>query len=177
VTSLWLLVSNSLLDKLILKSPTKRAYESSNGETRNTLKLGLGKPKKKDQPEATTAESVASNRLRELCGNDVDLYATMSHLMFLDPKKIMTPIDKTLKEAQDYEAQGNKLRAEVGYRIAGGISLSKGDVDGVNRYFSKAASLAGDSHPEYQTILKRSSEAVAIAAKYYAEFDSTIPHT
>jgi hypothetical protein len=87
----------------------------------------------------------------------------------------MTPLDKTLKEAQDYEAQGNKLRAEIEYRIAGGISLSKGDVDGVNRYFSRAASLAGDSHPEYKIIVKRSDEAVAIAGKYYAEFDSVSP--
>jgi hypothetical protein len=136
------------------------------------LKLGLGRSKQKEQSEVTTAESVASNRLRELCGNDEDLYSTMSRLMFIHPKKIVTPLDKTLKEAQDYEAQANKLRAEVGYRIAGGISLAKGDIDGVNRYFSKAASLAGNSHPEYQIILKRNSEAVAIAAKYYAEFDS-----
>jgi hypothetical protein len=77
--------------------------------------------------------------------------------MFLDPKKITVPLDAVLKEAQDYEAQGNKLRAEVGYRIAGGISLYKGDVEGVNKYFAKAASFAGDSHPEYQIILKRSS--------------------
>ncbi len=136
------------------------------------MKLGLGKPKQKEQSEVITAESVASNRLRELCHDDADLYTTMSRLMFLDPKKIMTPLDKTLKEAQDYEAQGNKLRAEIEYRIAGGISLSKGDVDGVNRYFSRAASLAGDSHPEYKIIVKRSDEAVAIAGKYYAEFDS-----
>ncbi len=139
------------------------------------MKLGLGKPKQKEQSEVITAESVASNRLRELCHDDADLYTTMSRLMFLDPKKIMTPLDKTLKEAQDYEAQGNKLRAEIEYRIAGGISLSKGDVDGVNRYFSRAASLAGDSHPEYKIIVKRSDEAVAVAGKYYAEFDSVSP--
>jgi len=139
------------------------------------LKLGLRKPNQKEQSEVTTTESVASNRLRELCGNDTELYTTMSRLMFLDPKKIITPLDKTLREAQDYEAQGNKLRAEIGYRIAGGISLSTGDVDGVNKYFSKAASIAGDSHPEYQIILKRSSEAVAVARKYYAEFDSANP--
>lgn len=134
------------------------------------MKLGLGKPKQKDPSTSANPESVSANRLRELCGGDGDLYGAMSHLMFLDPKRIMTPIDAVLKEAQDYEAQGNKLRAEVGYRIAGGISLSKGDLDGVNRYFSKAASFAGDSHPEYLIILKRSSEAVDIARKYYEEF-------
>jgi hypothetical protein len=92
--------------------------------------------------------------------------------MFLDPKKIMAPLDRVLTEAQEYEAQGNKLRAEVGYRIAGGISLYRGDLDGVKKYFEKAASFAGDSHPEYQTILKRSDEAVNIARKFYEEFSS-----
>jgi hypothetical protein len=137
------------------------------------LRLGFGKPKQKEQSEGTMTESILSNRLKELCGDDSDLYVAMSHLMFLDPKKILIPLDGVLKDAQDYEAQGNKLRAEVGYRIAGGISLAKGDLDGVNKYFSKAAMLAGDSHPEYQTILKRSSEAVAIARKYYDEFSAS----
>jgi hypothetical protein len=139
------------------------------------MKLGLGKPKQREQSEATTPESVISNRLRALCGDDVDLYGAMSHLMFLDPKKILLPLDALLKEAQDYEARGNKLRAEVAYRIAGGISLYRGDADGVNKYFSKAASFAGDSHPEYQVILKSLSQAVAVAKKYYEEFGSLSP--
>jgi len=136
------------------------------------MKLGFGKTKQKEQDQGTSSESVVANRLRELCGDDSELYGAMSSLMFLDPKKIMIPLDGVLKEAQDYEAQGNKLRAEVGYRIAGGISLYKGDADGMSKYFSKAASFSGDSHPEYQTILKRISEAVAIARKYYEEFGS-----
>jgi hypothetical protein len=140
------------------------------------LKLGFGKPKQKDPSMESDAESVVENRLKELCGNDADLYAAMSRLMFLDPKKIMVPLDRVVSEAQDYETQGNKLRAQVDYRIAGGISLYIGNVDSVNKFFSKAASLAGDSHPEYQVILKRSNEAVEIARKYYEEFrPSTAP--
>jgi hypothetical protein len=134
------------------------------------LKIGFGKPKQSNPPPGANPESPASARLRELCGGDSDLYGAMSHLMFLDPKKITTSIDAVLQDVQNYEAQGNKLRAEVGYRIAGGISLYKGDTDGVNKYFSKAASFAGDSRPEYNIILKRSTDAVAIARKYYEEF-------
>ena len=136
------------------------------------MKLGFGKPKQKDPSLEINAQSVVANRLKELCGGDGDLYTAMSRLMFLDPKKITTPLDRVLTEAQSFEAQGNKLRAEVGYRIAGGISLYKGDLDGVKKYFEKAASFAGDSHPEYQAILKRSDEAVSIARKYYDEFGS-----
>ncbi len=135
------------------------------------MRLGFGKPKQKDPPPGATSETLPTNRLRELCGGDDDLFNAMSRLMFLDPKRIMSPLDRVLSEAQSYEAQGNKLRAEVEYRIAGGISLYRGDLDGVNKYFSKAASFAGDSHREYKIILKRSSEAVAVARKYYEEFN------
>src|SRR5713101_1173399 len=118
------------------------------------MKLGFGKPKPKDPPTGAKSDSITANRLRELCGDDIDLYGAMSRLMFLDPKKIALPLEGVLKDAQEYEMQGNRLRAEVEYRIAGGISLTKGDPDGANKYFSTAASLAGDTHPEYQTILK-----------------------
>jgi hypothetical protein len=135
------------------------------------LRLGFGKPKQKDLAE-TSAESVVANRLKELCGGDGDFYGAMSRLMFLDPKKITTPLDRVLGDAQGFEAQGDRLRAEVAYRIAGGISLYKADLDGVKKYFEKAASFAGDSHPEYQVLLKRSSDAVNVARKYYEEFGS-----
>jgi len=138
------------------------------------MKLGLGKPKQKDPLTVTNPESPAAIRLRELCGGDAELYGALSHLLFLDPKKIMTPLDRVLSEAQENEARGNKLRAEVAYRIAGGISLYRGDLDGVSKYFSKAASFSGDSHPEYKAILKKSTEAVAVARKYYEEFGSSI---
>jgi hypothetical protein len=138
------------------------------------LKLGFGKPKQKDLALETNAESLVANRLRELCGGDADLYGALSRLMFLDPKKITTTLDHVVSDAQSFEAHGDKLRAEVNYRIAGGISLAKADLNGVKTYFEKAASFAGDSHPEYEIILKRASEAVNIARKFYDEFGSMI---
>ncbi len=85
----------------------------------------------------------------------------------MDPKKIHTPIGNFLDEARDFETKGNSLRAEVAYRIAGGVSLYKGDVDSVRTYFSKAASFSGDSRPEYRVVAKRADEAVSIAKKFY----------
>jgi hypothetical protein len=134
------------------------------------LKLGFGKPKQKDPALETNTESLMANRLKELCGGDADLYGAMSRLMFLDPKKITTTLDHVVSDAQAFETQGNKLRAAVNYRIAGGIALARGDLSGMKTYFEKAAAFAGDSHPEYQVILKRSTEAVNIARKYYDEF-------
>ncbi len=136
------------------------------------MRLGFGKPKQKAPAFETSSETLLANRLKELCGGDADLYGAMSRLMFLDPKKITTTLDHVLRDAQTFEAQGDKLRAEVGYRIAGGISLSKGDLDGVKTFFGKAAALTGDLHPEYQVILKRSDDAVSIARKWYDEIGS-----
>lgn len=119
-----------------------------------------------------SSESVAANRLKELCAGDADLYGAMSRLMFLDPKKITTTIDQVVSDGQGFEKQGDKLRAEVNYRIAGGIALSRGDSNGMRTYFEKAASMAGDSKPEYQVLLKRSDDAVNIARKFYEEFSS-----
>ncbi len=113
-----------------------------------------------------------ASRLQDLCGGNEELYRALSNLMFLDPKKITSPLESVLNEARDFEVKGNNMRAEVGYRIAGGVSLYKGDLEGVRTHFAKAASLAGDSHPEYRTIAKRADEAVTVARKYYESSDT-----
>ena len=92
--------------------------------------------------------------------------------MFLDPRKIVLPLESIISEARDYEAKGNNLRAEVGYRTAGGVSLYKGDTDGVRTYFAKAASLSSNSRPEYTALAKRADEAVSVSRKYYENSDS-----
>lgn len=107
------------------------------------------------------------DRLQELCGGDNELYHALSNLMFLDPRKITLSLESILAEAREHESKGNKLRAEVSYRIAGGISLYKGDVEGLRTYFTRAAMLAENSHPEYGSVAKRAEEAVNIARKYY----------
>ncbi len=116
---------------------------------------------------AAIVETSVVSQLKELCGEDNELYIALSHLLLLDPKKIQTPIENFLDEARDYETKGNPLRAEVAYRIAGGVSLYKGGLDGVRTYFSKAASFSGDSRPEYRVVAKRADEAVSIAKKFY----------
>ena len=112
------------------------------------------------------AVSVTS-KLQELCGGNEELYRALSNLMFLDPKKITVSLETVLSEARDFELNGNNIRAEVSYRTAGGVSLYKGDPEGVRSYFSKASLLAGDSRLGYMTLAKRADEAVSVARKYY----------
>lgn len=128
--------------------------------------FGRSKKTKEDVP-AAPVEASSSSQLKELCGSDNELYVALSHLLLLDPKKIQTPLGNFVDEARDFEVKGNPLRAEVAYRIAGGVSLYKGDVEGVRTYFSKAASASGDSRPEYRVMAKRADEAVSVARKFY----------
>lgn len=128
----------------------------------------FGRDKKKSaapQPDAPVV--IVGGRLRELCGPDEEMYTTLSRLLLLDPPKIASPLETLLSEAQGYETKGNRIKAEVGYRVAGGLSLWKGDTDGVRNYFNKASVLAGGEKPEYLAIMKKPDIAVAIARRFY----------
>ena len=133
----------------------------------DAVMLSLFGRKKTQASTAANSEPAAPSRLQEITGSDAELQQVMSKLLFLDPKKITTPLDVVLSQASQLESSGSRIRAEISYRIAGGIALFKLDVDGVRKFFEKASSLAGDSRPEYKTIAKRAQDAVNIAKKYY----------
>jgi hypothetical protein len=124
--------------------------------------------RKKPQTQVVgNPEPEVHSRLQEIIGNDLEMYQTMSRLLFMDPPKITTSLEEAASRASSFEASGDKTRAEVWYRIAGGIALYKGDAEGVRKFFEKAASISGNSKPEYTTAVGRSQEAVSIARKYY----------
>ncbi len=107
------------------------------------------------------------SRLQEITSNDPEMYQSMSRLLFLDPKRITASLEEAISQATNFESTGNRTRAEVWYRIAGGIALYRGDAEGVRKFFEKAASISGNSKPEYKTAASRPQEAVSIARKYY----------
>jgi hypothetical protein len=128
---------------------------------------GKGKNKNPDSQQSSPQENPAPSRLRELCGPNDEMYSALSRLLLLDPIKIVSPLDSILTEAQDNESKGNKLKAEVGYRVAGGLSLWKADTDGVRRYFTKASTFDGPSRSVYTFLAQRADEAVGIAKRFY----------
>jgi hypothetical protein len=133
----------------------------------NSLAIGIfGKKKTEDAP-SPSPEPVVLSRLQELTGTDTEMYQALSRLLFLDPKKIMTTLEEAVSQATAFESSSSKTRAEVWYRIAGGISLFKGDADAVRKFFEKALAFAGNAKPEYKTTASRSQDAVALAKKYY----------
>jgi hypothetical protein len=139
----------------------------STRKRRSQLTLGLLGKKKPQTQTATNPEPAVLSRLQEITGNDEEMYRCMSRLLFMDPKKITTSSEEAVSQATNFEATGDKIRAEIWYRIAGGIALYKGDAEAVRKFFEKAASISGGSKPEYKTIATRAQEAVSIAGKYY----------
>ena len=129
--------------------------------------FGKGKKKLPDSPQFASPETSGPSRLRELCGQNDEMYSALSRLLLLDPNKIVSPLGSFLTEAQDNESKGKKLKAEVGYRVAGSLSLWKGDADGVRKYFAKASTLASGSHSEYTFLSQRADEAIGIARRFY----------
>ena len=128
--------------------------------------------KKKDQPSHTdnpqeSQEPIVLSKLQEITAGDDEMYRSLSRLLFLDPKKITTSLEDAVSQASAFDSAGNRTRAEVWYRIAGGIALYRGDQDGVRKFFEKASSIAGDRRPEYKTIASRSQDAVNLARKFY----------
>jgi hypothetical protein len=107
------------------------------------------------------------SKLQEITAGDDEMYRSFSRLLFLDPKKITTSLEDAVSQATAFDSAGNMTRAEVWYRIAGGISLYRGDPEGVRKFFEKASSIAGDRRPEYKTIAGRSQDAVNLARKFY----------
>ena len=128
--------------------------------------------KKKNQPSnaenpTENQEPMVLSKLQEITAGDAEMYRSLSRLLFLDPKKIMTSLEDAVSQAAAFDSSGNRTRAEVWYRIAGGIALYRGDQDGVRKFFEKASSIAGDSRPEYKTMASRSQDAVNMARKFY----------
>jgi hypothetical protein len=128
--------------------------------------------KKKNQPSPAedpteNQEPMVLSKLQEITAGDDEMYRSLSRLLFLDPKKILTSLEDAVSQATIFDSTGNRTRAEVWYRIAGGIALYRGDQDGVRKFFEKASSIAGDRRPEYKTIASRSQDAVNLARKFY----------
>jgi hypothetical protein len=128
--------------------------------------------KKKNQPSSAensqeNQEPMVLSKLQEITAGDDEMYRSLSRLLFLDPKKITTSLEDAVSQATTFDSTGNRTRAEVWYRIAGGIALYRGDPESVRKFFEKASSIAGDRRPEYKTIASRSQDAVNLARKFY----------
>jgi hypothetical protein len=106
--------------------------------------------------------------LEKICMDDKEAYEALYDTMLGNPSYFMQTYKISMrdagKKAKDFEKKGDKLRARVWYRKAGGLAIYEGDVKKVKEYFGKFADLSPESnHP----ISKIPERAVSKAQEYY----------
>lgn len=120
--------------------------------------------KKKEEKPAEEAKEIITD-LKKLCGDDKETYEALLNTIFLDPRKIETSMGEAAKKAKKFEKSGDKTKAEMWYKIAGGLAIYQGSVAKVKKYFGKCEELSNVKYP----ILKIPEKAVKKAQEYYKE--------
>lgn len=121
-----------------------------------------GKVEKKQADQPTTKVS----DLEQLAGNDQMTYEALAQAMFLDPRKIETPMKQAVENAKKSEREGDLAKAGMWYEVAGGLAIYEGNVKKVVEYYGEAQRIL---HREY-AILRDPEKAVALAQEYYKKY-------
>jgi len=125
--------------------------------------LGLLRRLGKKEVELVSETSGSISELEKLCGDDKVSYEALQHTMFLDPRKISTPMKVAVENARKFEKEKNLGRARIWYDIAGGLAIYEGDARKVMELFNESERISGMKYP----ILKDAEKAVAKAQEYY----------
>jgi len=127
------------------------------------MTLGLLRRLGKKEVELVSETSGSISELEKLCGDDKVSYEALQHTMFLDPRKISTPMKVAVENARKFEKEKNLGRARIWYDIAGGLAIYEGDARKVMELFNESERISGMKYP----ILKDAEKAVAKAQEYY----------
>ena len=117
------------------------------------------------QAQANQSTETVSE-LEKLAGDDKTTYEALTQSMFLDPRKIETPVKQAVENAKKSEKDGDKAKAGMWYEVAGGLSIYEGNVKKVVEFYSEAHRILGREYP----ILKNPEKAVALAQEYYKKY-------
>lgn len=124
----------------------------------------LGKFRKKEKKSEEKPRRLTE--LEQLCGNDKETYEALLNTMYLNPKKLGVTMKEAAENAKKAEKEKDFVKANLWYRIAGGLAIYEGNVKKVVEYFSECQKISGVSYP----ILKNPEKAVATAQEYYKRF-------
>jgi hypothetical protein len=127
------------------------------------MTLGLLRRLGKKKVELVSETYGSISELEKLCGDDKVSYEALQHTMFLDPRKISTPMKVAVENARKFEKEKNLGRARIWYDIAGGLAIYEGDARKVMELFNESERISGMKYP----ILKDAEKAVAKAQEYY----------
>ncbi|MGB9740983.1 MAG: hypothetical protein ACP5IM_07245 [Candidatus Bathyarchaeia archaeon] len=111
-------------------------------------------------------EQKTITELEQLCRDDKEVYEALLNTMYLNPKKLGVTMKEAAENAKKAEKEKDLVRANLWYRIAGGLAIYEGNVKKVVEYFSESQKISGFSYP----ILKVPEKAVAVAQEYYKKY-------
>jgi hypothetical protein len=119
-------------------------------------------------------EKEPPDRLKELCGDDPELYEAMSYALMLRPRD-KEPLEYYLKRASEAEQQADRANAYANYLIAGQVSLFQGRVEDVKACFTKCMRLSRDGGEIFRPLVERTEKALEIAKEYYRTQEAPPP--
>jgi hypothetical protein len=127
----------------------------------------FGKRKEENEPKIHAVRRTEKiSNLEQLAGNDKTTYEALAQIMFLDPRKIETPMEQAVDNAKKSEKDGDTAKAGMWYEVAGGLAIYEGNVKKVIEYYGEARRVIGR---EYK-ILESPEKAVALAQEYYKKY-------
>jgi len=129
------------------------------------------KAKEEKKEEEKTAQKTL---LEEMCGGDEELYQVLSRTLLLNPQLTAKEgIDSYIEKAQQYEKDGDHIRARIAYQVAGEISLYEGKLAQTQKFFKKAAEVdpnyANKNVFEYLNKKENAERALTVAQEYYTK--------
>jgi hypothetical protein len=124
------------------------------------------KKKNAESEEKAPLKQKTLTELEQLCGDDKEVYEMLLNTMFLDPKKVGVTMKEAAENARKFEKEKDSIKANVWYKVAGGLAIYEGNVKKVIEYFSESQRISGVSYP----ILKEPERAVAKAQEYYKKY-------
>ncbi len=119
---------------------------------------------KKDEKLVEVVTRVSE--LEQICEGDKEIYEALLQTMFLDPRKIDTPIKDAADNAKKLEKEKNLARARIWYDIAGGLAIYQRNTKKVTEYFGESQRISKTQYP----ILKSTEKAVTKAQEYYKKY-------
>jgi hypothetical protein len=122
--------------------------------------------RKKEEKRASVEPAKKMTELEELCGDDKETYEALFPVMFLDPRKIETPMKQAADNAKKREKENDVAGSRMWYEVAGGLAIYEGNVQKVIEYYGSAERVTGQKYP----ILKNPEKAVAKAQEYYKKY-------
>lgn len=119
--------------------------------------------KKKKPPE----EVKKPTELEMLCGDDKETYKALLETMFLNPRKIGTPMEEAAENAKKFKRAKDFVKARTWYQIAGGLAIYEGNVKKVIEFFSECEEISPNTK---YLILKNPEKAIVKAQEYYQKY-------